>query len=144
MAGADASIEGQLAEQESRALASDEKEFYDAAIESLDKEDRELFLQQPLDILQIVRGCAGEANRKEATIKTIKFISDWRKKVGYYQNFEKNLEHEEEFHRMWPEYVCGTDKYGHFIQVLPLSFCPTFKLTFPFRVFELQRSIPTG
>jgi len=99
-------------------MSDEEKVFYDAALASLDKESRENFLQEPLDVLLIVRGCANEENRLAETIKMIKFISEWRNKVGYYNFFQSTFDGDELFHQLWPEYICGNDKFGHFIQAL--------------------------
>jgi hypothetical protein len=37
--------------------------------------------------------------------------------VGYYEFFEKNLDGDAQFHQLWPEYICGLDRFGHFLQV---------------------------
>jgi hypothetical protein len=42
---------------------------------------QEYFLQDPLDALLVVRGCAHEERRSEETLKQMKLISEWRSKV---------------------------------------------------------------
>jgi hypothetical protein len=50
--------------------------------------------------------------------------------VGYYEFFEKGLDGAAQFHELWPEYICGVDRFGHFMQVsLSSSDCPDVKIT---------------
>ncbi len=38
-------------------------------------------MQEPLDALLVVRGCANDERRLDETIKQMKLISEWRSKV---------------------------------------------------------------
>lgn len=97
-------------------MSPEEKKFFDAALESLDREQQAKFALAPADVLMVVRGFANEEHRMEETNKAIKHIAEWREKVGYYEFFEKNLEGDAQFHQLWPEYICGLDRFGHFLQ----------------------------
>lgn len=122
------SVEDQISEQEAKPMTADEKKFFDAALASLPKEQQTKFASVPLDVLLIVRGFANEEHRMEETLKAIQHIAEWRDKVGYYDFFEKNLEGDSQFHKLWPEYICGTDKYGHFVQGIQIGQIDTDEL----------------
>ena len=54
----------------------------------------------------------------QSTIDAMKKIYAWRREIGYYNFLKHKMEDADNFHKYWPETMCGTDKYGHFLQCL--------------------------
>jgi len=85
------SVEVRLAREEERPRQDDEVPFFDAIMESLSEKDRERAEADPLDVLIIVRGYAGEDPRMEATVVAMRKLCAWRDTVGYYDFFTTRL-----------------------------------------------------
>eukprot|EP00293_Proteomonas_sulcata_P008270 CAMPEP_0184307202 /NCGR_PEP_ID=MMETSP1049-20130417/16014_1 /TAXON_ID=77928 /ORGANISM="Proteomonas sulcata, Strain CCMP704" /LENGTH=265 /DNA_ID=CAMNT_0026619645 /DNA_START=3 /DNA_END=800 /DNA_ORIENTATION=+ len=102
-------------------MTDEEKKYFDIIMNSLSPEHREREEADPLHVLIIVRGFQKENPRDQETIKAMKRIMDWRDKVGFYNFFDQHLPMEKEFYEWWPERIYGTDKYGHFLQVIRAS-----------------------
>ena len=84
-------VEVRLAREEERPKQDDEVPFFDAIIDSLSEKDRERAEADPLDVLIIVRGYAGEDPRMEATVAAMRKLCAWRDSVGYYEFFTTRL-----------------------------------------------------
>lgn len=84
-------VEVRLAREEEQQKQDDEVPFFDAIMDSLSEKDRERAEADPLDVLIIVRGYAGEEPRMEATVTAMRKLCAWRDAVGYYEFFTQRL-----------------------------------------------------
>lgn len=104
-----------LAAQEESDATEEDRHYLDAALSALDPAQRQKFLEDPFDILILIRAFRNEEPRLEITIDNLKRIADWRKKCDFDSFLQRRLKGEMEFHNCWPERIFGYDKYGHLI-----------------------------